>query len=96
MGRRFRSCFRGHRIDDGVDARDAVGREAARLGVRAHGVLGWKVNGSGGEGGSHTLLCGASSAEKRALLRAVEAADPAFRHVPTRLSRHGLRVWTLP
>jgi D-glycero-alpha-D-manno-heptose-7-phosphate kinase len=72
-----------------------VGTEARRVIAiaREHGALGWKVNGAGGEGGSITLLCGEDSARKRALVRAIEQADPAFRHVPTTLSRHGLRVW---
>jgi D-glycero-alpha-D-manno-heptose-7-phosphate kinase len=73
-----------------------VGTEASRVIeiARAHGALGWKVNGAGGEGGSLTLLCDAHSPGKRELIRAVESADPAFRHVPTHLSRFGLRVWT--
>jgi D-glycero-alpha-D-manno-heptose-7-phosphate kinase len=62
--------------------------------ARAHGALGWKVNGAGGQGGSLTLLCDAHSPRKRELIRAVESANPAFRHVPTYLSRSGLRVWT--
>jgi D-glycero-alpha-D-manno-heptose-7-phosphate kinase len=72
-----------------------VGSEARRvIGIaREHGALGWKVNGAGGEGGSLTLLCGESSVAKRALVRAIEQADPAFRNIPIYLSRHGLRVW---
>jgi len=72
-----------------------VGSEAQRVIAiaKAHGALGWKVNGAGGEGGSITLLCDEDSARKRELVRAIEQADPAFRHVPTYLSRHGLRVW---
>ena len=27
------------------------------------------------------------------MIREIEQSDPAFRHVPTYLSRHGLRVW---
>ena len=74
---------------------ELVGSEARRVIqiAKAHGALGWKVNGAGGEGGSITLLCGEDSARKRALVREVEQADPSFRHVPTYLSRHGLRVW---
>jgi D-glycero-alpha-D-manno-heptose-7-phosphate kinase len=72
-----------------------IGTEARRVIAiaRAHGALGWKVNGAGGEGGSITLLCGEDSARKRALVREIEESDRAFRHVPTYLSRHGLRVW---
>jgi len=61
--------------------------------ARAHGALGWKVNGAGGEGGSLTLLCGAHSQEKRAMIKAIEGTDPRFRNIPLYLSRQGLRVW---
>jgi D-glycero-alpha-D-manno-heptose-7-phosphate kinase len=73
-----------------------VGTEATRVVAiaRDHGALGWKVNGAGGEGGSLTLLCDAHSTRKRALVRAIESEDPTFRHVPTYLSRMGLRVWS--
>ena len=72
-----------------------VGTEARRVIeiAKAHGALGWKVNGAGGEGGSLTLLCGESSARKRALVREIEQDSPAFRSIPIYLSRHGLRVW---
>jgi len=73
-----------------------VGTEAAEVIAiaREHGAPGWKVNGAGGEGGSLTLLCDARSSRKRALVRAIESARPAYRHIPTYLSRLGLRVWT--
>jgi D-glycero-alpha-D-manno-heptose-7-phosphate kinase len=73
-----------------------VGTEATEVIAiaRDHGALGWKVNGAGGEGGSITLLCDAHSPRKRELIRGVESANPAFRHIPTYLSRSGLRVWT--
>ncbi len=72
-----------------------VGTEARQVIeiARAHGVLGFKVNGAGGEGGSLTLLCGDRSLEKRAVIREVEAASESFRSIPIRLSRQGLRVW---
>ena len=72
-----------------------VGTEARRVIeiARAHGALGWKVNGAGGEGGSLTLLCGESSSRKRSLVREIEQDSPDFRSVPVHLSRHGLRVW---
>ena len=63
--------------------------------ARAHGALGWKVNGAGGEGGSLTLLCGPRSEIKRAMLREIEAEDKAFRNIPIYLSRYGLRIWGL-
>ncbi len=72
-----------------------VGGDARRVieVARAHGALGWKVNGAGGEGGSLTLLCGERSSAKRALVREIEAESPAYRSIPIRLSRHGVRVW---
>jgi len=72
-----------------------VGTEARRVIeiAREHGALGWKVNGAGGEGGSLTLLCDEDASRQRALVREVERDSPAFRRVPVRLSRHGLRVW---
>jgi len=72
-----------------------VGPRAARvIGIaREHGARGWKVNGAGGEGGSLTLLCGEESAQSRALVREIEQEDPAFRRIPSRLSRRGARAW---
>jgi D-glycero-alpha-D-manno-heptose-7-phosphate kinase len=64
--------------------------------ARAHGALGWKVNGAGGEGGSVTLLCGERSAAKRALLREIEQTDTSYRQIPIHLSRTGLRIWRSP
>ncbi|MGZ5487659.1 MAG: GHMP family kinase ATP-binding protein [Candidatus Aminicenantales bacterium] len=64
--------------------------------AKSHHVLGWKVNGAGGEGGSLTLLCGDQSCEKRSMIKAIEGIDPLFRNVPIYLSRQGLRVWERP
>ncbi len=64
--------------------------------AKAHGALGWKVNGAGGEGGSLTLLCGSRSDEKRAMIKAIEQTDPLLRNIPIYLSRQGLRVWEEP
>ena len=61
--------------------------------ARAHGALGWKVNGAGGDGGSLTILCDASAQTKRAMLRAIEQENPLFKNIPIYLSRYGLRVW---
>ncbi len=64
--------------------------------ARAHGALGWKVNGAGGEGGSLAILCGPVSHAKRAMIRAIEAENPLFQSIPIYLSRFGLRVWETP
>jgi D-glycero-alpha-D-manno-heptose-7-phosphate kinase len=61
--------------------------------ARAHGAMGWKVNGAGGEGGSVTILCGSSSERKRAMVREIEQEDALFQNIPVYLSRHGLRIW---
>jgi D-glycero-alpha-D-manno-heptose-7-phosphate kinase len=70
--------------------------EAAIDVAAARGALGWKVNGAGGEGGSLTFLCGPGARAKGEVQRALTEADPRFRIIPTRLSRHGLRVWWSP
>ena len=62
--------------------------------AKHYGALGWKVNGAGGEGGSLTLLAGASMSRKRAMIRAIEDANPLFKSIPIYLSRYGLRVWS--
>ncbi len=73
---------------------DLVGRDAQRVieRARAHGAVGVKVNGAGGEGGSLTLLGSARADERRAMLDAVLGESLLFRQVPVRLSRQGLVV----
>lgn len=61
--------------------------------AKAHGALGWKVNGAGGDGGSVTVLSGPDLSEKRAMLREIAQTSPQYRHIPIYLSRFGLRVW---
>ncbi|MGB1252821.1 MAG: GHMP kinase [Candidatus Promineifilaceae bacterium] len=61
--------------------------------AKQHGVLGWKVNGAGGSGGSVTLLTGADQSTKRAMLRAIEADNELYQSLPIALSRSGLVVW---
>jgi len=74
----------------GTEARDLIAL------AQEYGAVGWKVNGAGGEGGSVTLLCGASASERRNLLRAIAEANPLFQPIPVYLSRFGLRVWESP
>jgi D-glycero-alpha-D-manno-heptose-7-phosphate kinase len=64
--------------------------------TKAHGAIGWKVNGAGGEGGSVTLLCSASASQRRSLLRTITEANPLFQPIPIYLSHTGLRVWESP
>jgi D-glycero-alpha-D-manno-heptose-7-phosphate kinase len=74
---------------------DLVNADAERVIkiAKAHGAVGWKVNGAGGEGGSLTILCNQSSWARRAMIRAIEQENPAFRSIPIYLSRTGLRTW---
>jgi D-glycero-alpha-D-manno-heptose-7-phosphate kinase len=74
----------------GIEARELIAL------AQEHGALGWKVNGAGGEGGSVTLLCGASASARRSLLRAIVQANPLFQPIPIYLSRTGVRVWESP
>jgi D-glycero-alpha-D-manno-heptose-7-phosphate kinase len=61
--------------------------------ARAHGALGWKVNGAGGDGGSITLLCDGHPSRTRALAREIGRASSRFRRVPVSLDSHGVRAW---
>jgi D-glycero-alpha-D-manno-heptose-7-phosphate kinase len=72
-----------------------ISTEAARVIeiAKAHGALGWKVNGAGGDGGSLTILCASIAQAKRAMLSAIEQENPLFKNIPIYLSRYGLRVW---
>ena len=74
---------------------DLVSADAQRVIeiAEAHCALGWKVNGAGGDGGSLTILCGALSHAKRAMVREIEAENPLFQSIPIYLSHFGLRIW---
>jgi len=74
---------------------DLISREAWQISeiAKQHGALGWKVNGAGGDGGSITLLGGAVSSAKRAMIREIEQANPLFKNIPIYLARYGLRTW---
>jgi D-glycero-alpha-D-manno-heptose-7-phosphate kinase len=61
--------------------------------AKAHGALGWKVNGAGGDGGSISILCESLSYGKRAMIREIEEENPLFQNIPIYLSRFGLRTW---
>ena len=61
--------------------------------ARRHGAVGWKVNGAGGSGGSVAILTSPDHSAKRATIREIESANPAYRNIPVRLADHGLRVW---
>jgi D-glycero-alpha-D-manno-heptose-7-phosphate kinase len=61
--------------------------------AKAHGALGWKVNGAGGDGGSLTILSGTLSHVKRTMIREIETENPLCKNIPVYLSRTGLRTW---
>jgi D-glycero-alpha-D-manno-heptose-7-phosphate kinase len=62
--------------------------------AQRHGVLGWKVNGAGGDGGSLTLLCNDSSVARRQLITDVVATLHEVRHIPIHISRTGVNCHT--
>jgi D-glycero-alpha-D-manno-heptose-7-phosphate kinase len=72
---------------------ELVGPDARRILAigAAHGGLGGKVNGAGGDGGSVTLLLGPDAAARAACTEALGAAG--FAIFPARLSEWGVRVW---
>jgi D-glycero-alpha-D-manno-heptose-7-phosphate kinase len=61
--------------------------------AQAHGAIGWKVNGAGGDGGSVTVLNGPHSDVKRAMVHVIEQENRLFKNIPIYLSRYGLRTW---
>ncbi len=61
--------------------------------AKAHGALGWKVNGAGGEGGSITLLCDHAIRSQRTMLNEIEQTNTLFRSMPIRLCQHGATAW---
>ncbi len=69
----------------GVDARRVMDLAAA------HGAVGWKVNGAGGDGGSVSILS-ATQEIKAAIERRVTALDRRYRVLPIRISTVGLEV----
>lgn len=64
--------------------------------AQAHGAVGWKVNGAGGEGGSLAILCDQRAQARRAMIAAIEQENSLYRNIPIYLSRYGLRVWQQP
>ncbi|HEY5173300.1 MAG TPA: GHMP kinase [Acidimicrobiia bacterium] len=72
---------------------ELVGGDAKRVIeiAAAHGALGWKVNGAGGDGGSVTLLS-ATRRDKDALEHRVAASDTRYRVLPIQVSTAGLQV----
>ena len=66
-----------------------IADEIVRI-ARQHDVLGWKVNGAGGDGGSLTLLCNGSLVARHQLVAEVLATLPDVRLIPIHISRIGV------
>lgn len=64
--------------------------------AQRHHCDGWKVNGAGGDGGSLSILCGPDNQSKRDFIAGLPELDPAFRYIPTHLSRVGIHRWETP
>jgi D-glycero-alpha-D-manno-heptose-7-phosphate kinase len=89
----------GRSMRDNTEAQAALHRDLVSVAARrvieiaaAHGALGWKVNGAGGDGGSLTLLGDGDPQRLAAMMRAIEQENPSFRNIPIALSHDGLRV----
>jgi D-glycero-alpha-D-manno-heptose-7-phosphate kinase len=63
---------------------------------RRFGILGYKVNGAGGTGGSLTLLTDGDETTRALLVDAVTAADSNFAIIPIALAACGLEVSSSP
>jgi D-glycero-alpha-D-manno-heptose-7-phosphate kinase len=57
-----------------------------------YNVLGWKINGAGGDGGSVTLLCNSDAAANRKMIKEIENCNEGFYSIPISLSYTGLTV----
>jgi D-glycero-alpha-D-manno-heptose-7-phosphate kinase len=73
--------------------REIVGPDASRVidVAAAHGALGWKVNGAGGDGGSVTIL-NATGEAKDGLERRIATVDARYEVLPIHISPNGLQV----
>jgi D-glycero-alpha-D-manno-heptose-7-phosphate kinase len=88
----------GQAMIDNTDAQrslhaELVGADARRVidVAAAHGPIGWKVNGAGGDGGSVTILNAAREA-KDAFEERVSELDPRYQVLPIRISSRGLQI----
>jgi D-glycero-alpha-D-manno-heptose-7-phosphate kinase len=72
---------------------ELVGADAHRVIeiAAAHGAIGWKVNGAGGDGGSLTILSATREANA-ALAPRVTEGDPGYRVLPIEISPVGLQI----
>jgi D-glycero-alpha-D-manno-heptose-7-phosphate kinase len=73
---------------------ELVGDRARQVIEVARGsIVGYKVNGAGGDGGSLTLLLKSDTRLKHMLIEKIQKLNPDFRNIPIRLAPYGLRRW---
>jgi D-glycero-alpha-D-manno-heptose-7-phosphate kinase len=90
LGGAMRACTEGQRRLHpsliGLDAQRVIDAAAA------HGALGWKVNGAGGEGGSLAILCPPGAEARAAIEAAITQASRAYQVLPTSIAQTGLEM----
>lgn len=76
---------------------DLVGPGATQLIEIAneYGILGAKVNGAGGDGGTVTILSGPDPVVQREMIAAILTTMPAVSVIPTTLNHTGIRRWAV-
>lgn len=63
--------------------------------AKKYSVIGWKVNGAGGEGGSLTLLFDELTANKRKFQQDLTTLGDNIKVIPIYLARMGIRRWII-
>ena len=90
LGEAMRACTEGQRrLHPSL-----IGSDAQRVidAAAAHGALGWKVNGAGGEGGSLAILCPPGAEARAAIEAAITQASSAYQVLPTSIAQTGLAM----
>ena len=90
LGAAMRACTEGQRrLHPSL-----IGPDAQRVidAAAAHGALGWKVNGAGGEGGSLAILCPPGAEARAAIEAAITQASSAYQVLPTSIAQTGLEI----
>ena len=90
LGAAMRACTEGQRrLHPSL-----IGPDAQRVidAAAAHGALGWKVNGAGGEGGSLAVLCPPGAGARAAIEAAITQASSAYQVLPTSVAQTGLEI----
>ena len=90
LGEAMRACTEGQRrLHPSL-----IGPDAQRVidAAAAHGALGWKVNGAGGEGGSLAILCPPGAEARAAIAAAITQASRDYQMLPTSIAQTGLEM----